>query len=59
MPAQTNNAIYHRDRALQELDLGLTAACPMAARSHMELSSLHLQRARDLGVTMPKPPLHM
>jgi hypothetical protein len=56
---KTNDASYHRDRALQERDLGLAAACPMAARSHMELSSLHVRRARDLGAEMPRPPLQM
>ena len=56
---RNDEAIYHRDRALSELDRGLTAHCPQAARAHMELSGLHLRRAQELGATMPKPMLVM
>ena len=49
---------YHEQRAMHELDQGLVAASVPAARAHLQLSSLHLARARDLqGVGGgPKPP---
>ena len=40
---------YHTARAMRELDQGLTAQSEAAARSHLKLSSLHLQRARALS----------
>ena len=39
---------YHEQRAMRELDQGLVAASVPAARAHLELSSLHLAKARDL-----------
>lgn len=39
---------YHTERAMRELDLGLTAKSPVAADSHFRLSSLHFQRAAHL-----------
>ena len=47
---------YHSKRAMKELDLGLMAGSIPAARAHMQLSSLHLQRARELsGQSGPAP----
>ncbi len=40
---------YHRNRASRELNLGLTTSCMAAARAHLRLSSLHMQRVRSLG----------
>ena len=40
---------YHTVRARNELDLGLIAQGMAAARSHMQLASLHMQRVRELG----------
>ncbi len=39
---------YHRERASQELNLGLTTTCMAAARAHLRLSSLHMERVRML-----------
>lgn len=39
---------YHEQRAMRELDQGLVAKSVPAARAHLELSSLHLARVRDL-----------
>ena len=51
---------YHRTRAMQELDLGLTASQPQAARAHLTLSSLHLQRLRQIdGEGVQRPLLRM
>jgi hypothetical protein len=51
---------YHEQRAMRELDQGLVAACVPAARAHLQLSSLHLARARDLqGATGAEPPQMM
>jgi len=50
---------YHQSRAARELDLGLSASNLNAARAHLKLSSLHMQRARELGATDPRPPLQM
>ena len=52
---------YHSTRAMRELDQGLSADSPAAARAHLELSSLHLQRARALGQgdEEPRPSLLM
>ncbi len=41
-------AEYHRHRASDELNLGLSSSSLAAARSHLRLSSLHLQRLREL-----------
>ena len=50
---------YHQARAARELDMGLSTSCLNAARAHLQLSSLHTQRARELGATEGKPPLQM
>jgi len=39
---------YHQGRAMRELDLGVGAQSSAAARAHLQLSSLHLARMRDL-----------
>jgi hypothetical protein len=39
---------YHSQRAMRELDLGLTARTSIASQAHMRLSSLHLARVRVL-----------
>jgi hypothetical protein len=39
---------YHQGRAMRELDQGFTAKCTAAARAHLQLSSLHMARVRDL-----------
>ena len=39
---------YHSQRATHELDLGLSAGSASAARAHLELASMHLQRLREL-----------
>jgi hypothetical protein len=49
---------HHAQRATREMDQGLSAKSAAAARAHLELSSLHLQRARALGgreLTSPPP----
>lgn len=40
---------YHTHRATHELALGLSAATGTASRAHMKLSSLHMERARQLS----------
>jgi hypothetical protein len=40
---------YHRRRAMRELDLGLSAKLPQVARAHLALSSLHLERLRQVS----------
>ena len=52
----SGDATYHRERALKELSAGLVAGCSSAARAHLQLSTLHMQRARELGATLPGPP---
>lgn len=48
---------YHRTRASRELNLGLTSASMPAARAHLRLSSLHLERLRALeGYVSSDPP---
>jgi hypothetical protein len=39
---------YHSDRALRELHLGLTSASIFAARSHLQLSSLHMRKVLEM-----------
>jgi hypothetical protein len=39
---------YHFARAQNELNLGLGARGGAAARAHLQLSTLHMQRAREL-----------
>jgi hypothetical protein len=48
---------YHRSRAMRELDLGLSAALPQVARAHLTLSSLHLQKVRQIGGEDRQEPL--
>jgi hypothetical protein len=52
---------YHSQRAMRELDLGLIASCVAAARAHLQLSSLHMSRMRELRGTSlgMRPPLVM
>ena len=53
---------YHRSRATHELDRGLTAPHVNAARAHLKLASMHMQRVRELGPTgagREKPLLQM
>jgi hypothetical protein len=38
----------HSDRAMHELDLAVRARHPGAARAHLALSALHLDRMRQL-----------
>jgi hypothetical protein len=48
---------YHRARASHELNLGLTSSSMAAARSHLRLSSLHMERLRLLaGGIAERPP---
>lgn len=48
---------YHSLRAARELDLGLTAASIAAARAHLQLASMHMQKARELNTSTVPPPL--
>jgi succinate dehydrogenase flavin-adding protein (antitoxin of CptAB toxin-antitoxin module) len=51
---------YHSRRAMRELDAGLTASSIAAARAHLQLSNLHMQRMRELAGDAAagiKPPL--
>jgi succinate dehydrogenase flavin-adding protein (antitoxin of CptAB toxin-antitoxin module) len=50
---------YHSQRAMRELDLGLTAGCIPAARAHMQLSALHMEKVRELSGGAVKPALSM
>ena len=52
---------YHSGRAMRELDQGLVASCVAAARAHLQLSSLHLAKMRDLqgGGGNSTPPMVM
>lgn len=42
---------YHSERALAELELARKASCADAARAHLRLSSLHLEKSQALGGT--------
>ena len=48
---------YHSERATRELDLGLTAETLSAARAHLKLASMHMERVRELTGTTLSPPL--
>lgn len=48
---------YHSERATRELDLGLTAGSSMAARAHLELASMHMQRVRQLSTRPVASPI--
>lgn len=39
---------YHRQRANRELNLGLACGSIRVARAHLQLSSLHFKKMRDL-----------
>ena len=54
-----DKAEFHRQRAERELDIGLIASSPAAARAHLQLSSLHHRRARELGGQSSGPLLQM
>jgi hypothetical protein len=58
---QQEDVEYHRRRATKELDCGLTAKHIGAARTHLKLASMHLQRVRELDPTASrdKPFLRM
>ena len=55
----SEKAEFHRRRAEHELDAGLTANGTAAARAHLELSSLHHRRARELHAQASGPLLRM
>ncbi len=58
--AEDDRAEYHSARAQSELSLGLTAQDMAAARAHLKLSTLHMQRARELkGQSSERPLLNM
>ena len=40
---------YHKRRATAELDRGLTSTHIVAARAHLALASMHMQRVRELS----------
>jgi hypothetical protein len=44
---------YHSRRATHELDLGLTAESGTAARAHLQLASMHMERVRELTGASP------
>ena len=52
---------FHRNRAGEELNRGLTAGHIIAARTHLTLASMHMQRVRELdpGAARARPPLQM
>jgi hypothetical protein len=52
---------YHADRALDELNRGLVARSVEAARAHLRLSSMHMEKVRSLSGShdQPRPPLVM
>jgi hypothetical protein len=50
-----NQIQYHAQRAMRELDQGLAATPAAAAQAHMKLSSLHLERMRDLQARLSEP----
>ena len=39
---------YHRQRANRELNMGLACGSIRVARAHLQLSSLHFQKMREL-----------
>lgn len=49
---------YHNARSLRELQLGLTAPSMAVARSHLQLSSLHMKRVLEMRGTDPTPRPH-
>lgn len=47
---------FHSDRAMAELDMAVRAGHPVAARAHLALSALHLDRMRSLCQTQASQP---
>jgi len=47
---------YHAARATQELDLGLSCNDMKAARAHLGLANLHMERVRALSARRRQPP---
>jgi hypothetical protein len=45
---EEENLNYHSERAQRELHLGLTASLMSVARSHLELSSLHMKKVLEM-----------
>lgn len=39
---------YHRERANRELNLGLACSSIRVARAHLQLSSLHFRKMREI-----------
>jgi hypothetical protein len=58
---QNNDLHYHRERATRELDMGLVATTMAAARAHLKLASMHMDRVRELATSSveARPPLTM
>lgn len=53
---------YHRQRAAEELNLGLSSSSLQVARAHLRLSSLHFEKAREIGGSAPqheRPPFQL
>jgi hypothetical protein len=48
---------YHKVRARQELDLGLRAESLPAARAHLGLAAIHMEKVRVLAVAPETRPL--
>jgi len=42
-------AAYHSKRARRERDLAFISSCPQAAKAHLALSTLHMQRLREVA----------
>jgi hypothetical protein len=54
-----DEAKYHSDRAMAEIELARRAPSPDAARAHLSLSALHLERLRGLTrARRASSPLH-
>ena len=49
-----DEAKYHSDRAMTEIELASRAPSPEAARAHLSLSAFHLDRLR--GLARPRQP---
>ena len=45
---------YHSERAERELHLGLTASLMSVARSHLQLSSLHMKKVLEMRGAGPR-----
>jgi hypothetical protein len=46
---------FHSERARAERDCASSAATVPAARAHLALAELHLERARTLRASLPTP----